>query len=132
MQIRSDTIIASFIVALFSSFLTALAVLLVKILAQSVVRADIIFEYVLNIYILFFFAAFVFYRGSRTAAWLLYKHETSWGYSVTYRQTMPIFAISFLMSCAVFFALNAYFAQELSYLSLLEHSRYFLEKARRL
>lgn len=106
MKIKADTILASFVVALFSSLLTALAVLLVEILSTSLVRAQFIADLVVNIYILFFLSGFVFFKGSSIAAWLLYRHDVEWGYKIKYRQVMPIFIISFSMAVVVYFAIT--------------------------
>src|SRR3989344_4801581 len=119
MKIRADTILASFVVALFASFLTALAVLLVKGLAVSVLRNRVIMDLIFNIYILFFFAGFVFFRGSSTAAWLLYRHDIEWGYKVRFRQVLPIFLLSFVMAMSVYAAIYSYLTSQYRFLAYL-------------
>lgn len=102
MKLRGSTFIASFIVAIFSSLLIALTVVLFRAIASTVVRHQYLVQYVLNIYILIFFSAFVFFKGSSTAAWLVYRHELSWGYTVQRKDIAVIFALSCVMALVVF------------------------------
>lgn len=132
MKLRADTILASFVVALFASFLTALAVLLVKGLAASIFRSKMLIDLILNIYILFFFAGFIFFKGSSTAAWLLYRHDVEWGYKVRLRQIVPIFALSFVMAISVFAAIYSYLTSEYRSLAYLQGPKQVIEKVRQL
>ncbi len=119
---HSDTLMASFVVALFSSFLTALAVLLVRTMAITVLRFQTLADLILNIYILFFFAGFVFFKGSSVAAWLLYRHDVAWGYELNYRKILPIFFTSLIIALVVYFAILFYIKSELPLLSYLHQS----------
>ncbi|MBI4090546.1 MAG: hypothetical protein HY422_00815 [Candidatus Komeilibacteria bacterium] len=132
MKFRADTLLASFVVALFASFLTALAVLLVKGLTVSVFRSTLLVDLIFNIYILFFFAGFVFFKGSSTAAWLLYRHDVGWGYKVRLRQILPIFALSFVMAISVYAAIYSYLTSEYRFLALVHGPKEVVEKVRQL
>jgi hypothetical protein len=123
MKLRADTIIAAFVVALFASFLTALAVLLVRTLAVSTFKVKFFGDIVANIYILFFLSGFVFFKGSSLAAWLVYRHDVAWGYKLEMRKVMPIFLISFGMATAIFFAVQFYITSEVKFLAYLEDPR---------
>lgn len=132
MKLRADTILASFVVALFASFLTALAVLLVKGLTVSVFRSKLVIDLIFNIYILFFFAGFVFFKGSATAAWLLYRHDVEWEYKVRWQQILPIFALSFVMAISVYAAIYSYITSEYRFLAYLQGPKQVIEKVRKL
>lgn len=132
MKLRADTILASFVVALFASFLTALAVLLVKGLTVSVFRSNLLVDLIFNIYILFFFAGFIFFKGSSTAAWLLYRHDTSWEYKVRWQLILPIFALSFVMAISVYAAIYSYLTSEYRFLAYLHGPKQVIEKVKQL
>lgn len=122
MKFRADTILASFVVALFASFLTALAVLLVKTLAVSTFKIKFIGDIIINIYILFFLSGFIFFKGASLAAWLIYRHDVVWGYKVTMGQIMPIFALSFGMATVVYFAIYFFAITQSNLLAYLENA----------
>jgi len=128
MKFRADTILAAFVVAIFSSFLTALGILLVKVLSVSVLNSNYIAELAGNLYILFFLSGFVFFKGSAVAAWLLYRHDVSWGYQLEYKRVIPIFFISFIMAVVVFFAVYYYVTTSFPALAYLERSVEFIER----
>ena len=120
MHLRSDTILASFVVGVFSSFLTAMSVILIRALASYSFPGSALLDLLMNIYLLFFFSAFVFFKGSTVAAWLLYRHDVAWGYTLPYRKVFPIFFLSLGMAAIVFFAVYYYITTDvpaLAYLS---------------
>jgi len=119
MHLRSDTILASFIVAVFSSFLSAMSVILTRALASYSFPGRSLLDLLLNIYILFFFSAFVFFKGSAVAAWLLYRHDVAWGYTLQYHKVLPIFLLSFGIAAIVFFAVYYYIATDVPVLAYL-------------
>ncbi len=121
MKFRADTILAAFVVALFSSFLTALAVLLVRTLAVSTFKIKFIGDLIVNIYILFFLSAFVFFKGSTLAAWLVYRHDVAWGYKLEMNKVWPIFAMSFGMAAVIFLAIYLYTTSEIKLLAYLDN-----------
>ena len=122
MKFRADTLLASFVVAIFASFLTALAVLLVQALSLSVYHLRFLGDLVLNLYILFFLAGFLFFRGSSIAAWLLYRHDVVWGYHLEFKRVIPIFSLSFVMAIVVFLAIYSYITTEYPTLGYLHKS----------
>ena len=120
-KISYGTIMAAFVVALFSSFLMALGFLLVQSLATTrFLSNNIIGDLIVNIYILFFLAGFVFFKGSSVAAWLLYRHEAVWGYKPEFKQILPIFGIAIVMASVVFFAIYFYIQSEIPLLAILQ------------
>jgi len=121
-KFRADTVLASFVVAIFASFLTALAVMLVKALSISVYHLKFLGDLIFNLYILFFLAGFIFFRGSALAAWLLYRHDVTWGYHLEYRRVLPIFALSFIMAVIVFSAIYTYITSQYPILAFISSS----------
>ncbi len=132
MKLRADTIIASFVVALFSSFLTALAVLLVRTLSISTFKIKFLGDLVANIYILFFLSGFVFFKGSSIAAWLVYRHDVAWGYKLEMGKVMPIFILSFTMAVSIYLAIYFYLATEIKFLSYVENPRALIQHQQKL
>ena len=128
MKFRLDTILASFVVAIFSSFLTALGVLLVKTIALSVFKADFIADLINNLFILFFLSGFIFFKGSSVAAWMLYRHDVAWGYKLAYKRVLPIFILSFIMALVVFFAVYYYVTTEVPALAYLGRSAEIIQQ----
>ncbi len=122
MKLRFDTILASFVVALFSSFIVALAALLVKALAISFFDRKLFADLTINLLILFFLGGVVFFKGSSLAAWLLYRHDVAWGYKIEFKQIAPILLISLIMATAVFFAVYFYSTGKIEALAYLEKS----------
>ena len=129
MKSRVDVILISFIVALFSSLLTALAVLLARTLAASILPTDLISDYFINVFLLFVFSGFVFFYGSKLAAWLLYRHDVAWGYKLDLKRVLPIFTASFIMAAVVFFGVYFFITQEVPTLAYVDRSRELLQSA---
>ena len=122
MEFKSSTIYASFLVAIFASFLTALSVLLVKVAAISRFDIALAGNITINIFILLFLSGFIFFKGSVLAAWLVYRHDVPWGFKLGYRKVWPIFITSFVMSAVVFSAIYFYSIGEIEAIAYLQKS----------
>lgn len=131
MNVRADTLLVSFIVALLSSFLIALAVLLLKTLSISAFNARLFADITINLLILIFFSIFIFIRGSMIAAWLLYRHDVPWGYKLEFKKVVPILGLSFLMAISLFFAVYYYSTGKLTELAL-QYTLETLSKTKRM
>jgi hypothetical protein len=114
---RADTVLAAFVVALLASFLVALAALLVKTLSIGVFDRELYANLTINILILFFFGGFALFKGSSLAAWLIYRHDVSWGYKLQSKRIYPIFFSSLVISGIVFSAVYFFGTQELAALA---------------
>jgi len=129
-RFRSDSILAAFVVAIATSFLTALAMLLLKAVQIPALRLDmrLFADVTISLLILFFLSIFVLIKGSTFAAWLLYRREIGWGEKTLKRNIIPIFIISLIMSFAIFSAVYAYGTGEIDKFAYLQSAAQFLER----